>query len=297
MGYRFHTGVPLGEEVQRVVLEQIAAAREALSANKIPPAERAHRARVGCKRIRAALQLVHDRHPRRVEREDRVFRKVGHQLADIRESGALIDALAALQQRWSDKVDRRVFAAAQRRLAAGRHQSLPAPATVRQTLSKIDARLRQAEVRLGKRSFAGKDFTTLAAGLEKTYRRARRAYQRVRADDSIARFHTWRKRAKAHAYHGQLLHRAWPGLMKKWEQLQAQLGDLLGDEHDLALLHEQLVASRTARNGAPFPTLLALIEERRAELRTEAIALGRRVFAEKPNAVVRRWWNWWTTAP
>lgn len=297
MGYRFHTGVPLGEEVQRVILEQIAAARAALTAKKIPPAERAHRARVCCKRIRAALRLIRDRHPRRVEREDRFFRKIGHQLADIRETGALADALDRLQQRWADKVDRRTFAAARRILAARSRAALPPASAVQQILAKLDGRLREAEVRLGKRNFAGKEFTTVAPGLGDTYRGARRAYQRVRADDSIARFHTWRKRAKAHAYHGHLFHHAWPALMKKWEQLQAELGDLLGDEHDLALLHEHLAASVAAGEPAPFPTLLALIEERRTELRTAAIALGRRVFAEKPNALVRRWWNWWTTAP
>jgi CHAD domain-containing protein len=297
MGYRFHTGVPLGDEVHRVVLEQFAAARGALTAKKVSPAERAHRARVACKRIRAALRLIHERHPRRADRADRFCRKIGHQLADLRESGALSDAIDALQERWGDKVDRRTFAAARRVLAARGRATLPADAAVQKTLVKLAARLREAEVRLADRGFAGKDFSTVASGLSETYRRARRAYQRVRANDSVARFHDWRKRTKAHAYHAHLFHHAWPALMKKTELLQSQLGDLLGEEHDLALLHDQLAASVAAGEPAPFPTLLALIEERRTELRSEAIALGRRVFAEKPNAFVRRWWNWWNTAP
>ena len=58
MAFRFQPGSPLGAEIVRVVREQIDAAGEAIADLKPPAAERAHRARVCCKKIRAALQLV-----------------------------------------------------------------------------------------------------------------------------------------------------------------------------------------------------------------------------------------------
>ena len=58
-----------------------------------------------------------------------------------------------------------------------------------------------------------------------------------------------------------------------------RLGDLLGDDHDLAVLRRE-VARATLRDSAgrrPLEPLLARIDRRRQKLEHDAVTLGRRV--------------------
>ena len=64
-----------------------------------------------------------------------------------------------------------------------------------------------------------------------------------------------------------------------------ELGDLLGDDHDLGVLAERLEAERPGRRRSRG----ALASFRRArELQHEAFVLGARLYAEKPKAFARR---------
>ena len=69
------------------------------------------------------------------------------------------------------------------------------------------------------------------------------------------------------------------------------LADLLGDEHDLAVLDQKLT------HGLPAPVdvdgVRELIAHRREELRAEALRIGGRVYAEKPKAFRRRMRRIW----
>jgi hypothetical protein len=67
------------------------------------------------------------------------------------------------------------------------------------------------------------------------------------------------------------------------------LGDLLGEDHDLAVLAET-VGALEAEIGDPgaAEAVHALVAARRAELRERVWPLGRRVYADKPKAFVRR---------
>ena len=71
-----------------------------------------------------------------------------------------------------------------------------------------------------------------------------------------------------------------------------RLADLLGDDHDLAVLRSTLVEldGQIPRDLDP---VLGLIEHRRAQLQTEAMFLGERLYAEKPKAFVRRLRRYW----
>jgi hypothetical protein len=89
----------------------------------------------------------------------------------------------------------------------------------------------------------------------------------------------------------RLLAPAWPGLLGAQAEEAHALTELLGDDHDLAVL-----AARLADGTAPLPpavdadraALLALVEHRSHELRTAATRLGLRVYAESPKAFSRR---------
>jgi CHAD domain-containing protein len=156
--------------------------------------------------------------------------------------------------------------------------------------------------------------------LERLYtkgrRRMRRA-QRARGEQARGRkLHEWRKRVKDLRYAMEILERAGQGKRagkasggKARKQAKARaeaalihelakraddLGEVLGEEHDLAVLAERVrVEAKAGRaSGAPGPgarkALLKAIARRRKRLRKKALREGKRVYARKPKRFVRR---------
>jgi hypothetical protein len=136
---------------------------------------------------------------------------------------------------------------------------------------------------------AGGALTGLADGLVRSYRGARRAMNRAYRGGGATAFHEWRKTVKIHAHHLRLLEPVCPELVHDRIDTLDRLGDLLGQDHDLA------VFARTVRHGPNCfddpqdrPRLLTLIARRQAHLRNTLGPLGQRLFAEPPPAFRRR---------
>jgi hypothetical protein len=96
-----------------------------------------------------------------------------------------------------------------------------------------------------------------------------------------------------HRYHLELLQELWPRQLKARRSEVKTLGAMLGDDHDLAVLRA-VVESESASFGdesAGMP--LDLADRHRDELRAGMRPLGRRVFAERPKALVSRYEAYW----
>jgi CHAD domain-containing protein len=130
----------------------------------------------------------------------------------------------------------------------------------------------------------------VAPGLTAGYRDGRRAMKQVRANPSPDNVHEWRKRAKDLWYQLRILQDAWPELLSETVSQADELADLLGDHHDLAVLREDLLSRSELGDRRPFETLIA---KRQDELFERALAIGRRLYAEKPKAFRRRIGRYW----
>ncbi len=64
-----------------------------------------------------------------------------------------------------------------------------------------------------------------------------------------------------------------------------ELSDLLGDDHDLAVLRGEL-DTRSGLDGGAVRTLAAVLDRRRGELQRAALPLGTRLFAAPTDALV-----------
>ncbi|HEX6986469.1 MAG TPA: CHAD domain-containing protein, partial [Planctomycetaceae bacterium] len=138
-------------------------------------------------------------------------------------------------------------------------------------------------------------FDAVRDGLAETYRRARRAMRHARKTGDDADRHEWRKQAKYHWYHVRLLRNVWKPEMDARRGELDRLSDLLGDDHDLAVLRETAAGLPGLRAGDLGP-LLSLVDRRRSALQAAAYPLGERLFAEKPSAFakrMRRYWKVW----
>ena len=75
--------------------------------------------------------------------------------------------------------------------------------------------------------------------------------------------------------------------MKKLARRAHALSDLIGDDHDLAVLRAA-ARERNATLAPGEPALLAgLIARRRGRLQRKALSRGRRVYARKPRKLAR----------
>ena len=162
------------------------------------------------------------------------------------------------------------------------------------------AQLRSARARVEQWALDDCDDDTLVAGAARAYARGREAFAAARQDPSPERLHDWRKRVKDLWYRQRLLADAWPGPVKAFADECDRLGELLGDDHDLAVLAALLSAADADAEAAPpsvnVNRMLELIAARRDQLKDEAFALGRHVYAEKPKAFARRMDVYLTTA-
>ncbi|MBI2395177.1 MAG: CHAD domain-containing protein [Deltaproteobacteria bacterium] len=140
-------------------------------------------------------------------------------------------------------------------------------------------------------TFTDRGFDALEEGVRRTYGDGRKALVEAHAAGETEVLHALRKRTKDLQYQLALLREAWPAVIGGYHDALTELGELLGTDHDLALLAETL-----GRRGAIPRRWSARIEERRLAIRTKVFPLAERVWVDSPSAWTRRLSAWWAVA-
>ena len=141
------------------------------------------------------------------------------------------------------------------------------------------------------------DYTPIGKGIRNTYREGRQAFDRAREDPQFTKLHAWRKRVKDLWHHLQLVGPAAPQVLDPMADEAHALADVLGDDHDLGVLHDTLLGEMGVfGNAEHLAPLLEMIAARRIELQEQAMSLGERIYREKPkvfrNRIEERWSVW-----
>jgi len=283
MSYRLHFNESLDDGIPRIVCEQVERAIEELSGPDTDLPEAVHQARKRCKKIRGLLRLIRGAFSESYPDENAWFRDLARRLSDARDAEAMLECFDKLYDTFSQELGTGAFASVRHALAE-RRDAVQEDAGLPQRVRESAAELQDAHARvLGWRLDSG-GFAAIEKGLLRTYRRARKAMHASYDIPTPERFHEWRKRVKYHWYHLRLLREVWPAPMKTLAAETKQLADLLGDDHDLAVLHRMLVHERDAF-GEPgeIDALLGLAARRQDQLRDEALTRGWRLFTGKPS--------------
>jgi CHAD domain-containing protein len=139
-------------------------------------------------------------------------------------------------------------------------------------------------------------WSSVGAGLQDTCREARAAFRDAAAEASVAHLHEWRKQVKYLRYQFEVLRPLWPERVEERATEADKMGDLLGDDHDLAVLRQLLTRDpRPVADDGEREALLALFDRRRAELEQEVLLLGERFFQDRPRELARRLKGYWKT--
>ena len=280
--YRLDEGEPLPEGIRRVGRGRIDHAIDELRGKTdSTPEEAVHEARKDMKKLRALLRLARGELGKETfSRENACFRDAARELAGTRDSDVMLETLGALELPPGVGFDlRKAIEVERRQNGAGERVGAARDAV---------AILKEARKRVDDWPLQRNSFDALAGGVDRAYRRGRRALKSARREPSVEALHEWRKRVKDLWYHHTLLRALWPPVMAAIGDEAHELSDRLGDDHDLAVL-----AGWVSENAQAGPDLFEAVERRRAKLQAEAFALGARVYAEKPRAFVGRLGRLW----
>jgi hypothetical protein len=100
------------------------------------------------------------------------------------------------------------------------------------------------------------------------------------------RYHTWRRHVKNHWFHVRLLGGPCADRLLADQHRLETLDGILGEYHNLVLLHHVLVSDPQVPPAASIPCLRAVSRYQRV-LRQQAQSLGARIYSEKPQGFVR----------
>jgi CHAD domain-containing protein len=267
---------------QRALLQQLDRARRKLGTRPRTPSasqSRIHDARKELKRARATLRLIRDAIGVRAYRcANRRVRDVGRSLSRVRDAKMLVDAAETLRERTKGAA-RAELAGLARTLRRERERACSElwDATV------VRAELRQSleAVQADARAWPAPTGDALQQGIERIYRKGRKAFARARKDPRDETLHEARKQTK---YMSKALEVAEPvsrGRTAKARKGAEQVSDALGADHDFAVLRSKLALRSSSRRA-----LLARIERRREKLQRKAARRARRLYRSKARAFV-----------
>jgi len=283
--YRLKLSEPLPNEIARVGRGRIDhALGELRGKTDSTPEEAVHEARKDMKKLRALLRLAGGELGKDTfARENACFRDAARELAGTRDSDVMLDTLASLE--LSSGLGWELRKLLQAHLARDGTRDREAAA------ARAVAILREARKRVDDWPLSHDSFEAVAKGLERTYRRGRRAFKAALDEPSAEALHEWRKRVKDLWYEHTLLRELWPPVMSAAGDEAHELSDRLGDDHDLVVL-----AAWVRGHVDPDPDFSDAVIRRREELQREAFALGQRLYAEKPLAYMRRIEGLWNAS-
>ncbi len=296
MAYVLEPTARVSREVRRVVSERLDEAvslLEGLEGADADEIERAvHGVRKRCKEVRSAARLVRASIGDEFNPFNRTVREAADSLAPIRDAHAVLatfDALRAARHQHED-ADLKLVRAGQARAAD----------EATRTVLRGDLRIEHARTLLvaARKRVAhwelGDGFAPLAAGIDQSYGRGRRALRCACAKPSDDRLHEWRKSVKDLLYQICLIERSAPSALAPLVASLNDLAEALGDDHDLVVLVERLTGDPDRFGGKrDVKRARRLARLQQDDLRRRAFRLGATIYAETPDAFTQRMQAYW----
>lgn len=280
MSFRFKKSESPAKALRRIGRERVGAALNCLREAKRPAA--VHGARKEIKKLRALFRLVRGEiGVRSYRRGVKALRTISDSLAATRDARVMLKAFEKLTAGTGNKYTR--IGRALRKHARREARRFCKDRSV----AAAERLLRKTEHRLGDWKVDWQGWSDLAPGLKRAYERGRAAGEIARCEPATEHFHEWRRRVKDLWYDLCLLYPLRPAALRASVAGLERLGMLLGDDHDLFLVH-QFIGRLDGKESKQAKTLDRLVLARQKELRTAALKLGARLFAEVPDKFYRR---------
>jgi len=287
VGFRLKLREPLSDGLKRVFREQI---QSALELCRHPAKQRgvtAHEVRKHLKKLRAAMRLaIGEVGKNQHAGEDRCVRKIGRLVSDLRDAQVRLQTLIQLRDETRKRSGEDSFPGIEELLALERESFSAAFAGwQKQAIPQLE----RVEARLLKWPLENLTWKQICSAVEKIYKRGQRGLAKTIGDPDPENFHAWRKRVKDVWYQLRILQPLNRVVLEEMAHDAEVLGELLGREHDFDFLLARLEkesGDETLRDE--LAQLQKVIRKRGKRLRTNALELGRRFYAEPSKAFAKR---------
>jgi CHAD domain-containing protein len=292
MAYRFSKSQDTVQDGLREIATELIDKAIETTKRRQSPERTVHELRKTCKMLRGLIRIVRPVFAD-YRAENIAFRDAGRKLAHLRDTAVLIQTYDDLLEAYDDQVDRARFAPIRRRLTLQQKRSA-GHADIGRRLDEFRQAMVEARGRARRWRLSEDGFDALEPGITKSYKRARRAMAAASREISAEAVHEWRKQVKDHWYHTRLLTPIWQKQMRTSRNVAKDLGEFLGQHHDLDVFQQRLTEGEIA-DAADLEVLIGLAKRRQDALADEAFKKGARLLAEPPKNLTRRWRSYWQT--
>ncbi|ESW73218.1 CHAD domain-containing protein [Mesorhizobium sp. C277A] len=291
MSFRIDPRLPLTGEVRRILGEEIGKALAHLAVARDLPEQALHKCRKRLKSARALLRLVRSGNETFCRTENQCYRQVAALLAGPREATALVETVDRLAAAFPEQVAGGGLDSVRDRLIARQHE-MHAGAGLDAAIGAATAACEEGLIRI--EGLLLPDLPehaadVLAEGARKTLRRARRALDRAGSRGEAEDFHDLRKAAKTHSMHLSLLGRLWPTPIKVRRKAVDELGEKLGELHDVFVMRVLLEADGEPLGDAQDTRLLGkLLKRSEKSLKKSCLAGAAELFGDSPKRSTKK---------
>jgi CHAD domain-containing protein len=242
-----------------------------------------HDVRRELKRARATLRLLRKSMGGPAYRRDNwAIRDVARLLTPLRDAKVLVRTLGRLR-RVGDDNDLGVAGSLLTRQFQQGRQAIARRLLPKHLMAAADV-LRTVKERVCEIPRPRLDECSISEGLGRVYKAGRRAFRRVKDQGTDGRLHEWRKQVKYLLNQLDVARQLGGAKLKKRRKYSQRLADILGDDHDLAVLNAKIKASADPEVSRRFA---GRIEKRRAVLQREARRVGRLLYGGKASPEIR----------
>ncbi|MDX2288473.1 MAG: CHAD domain-containing protein [Hyphomicrobiaceae bacterium] len=293
MAFRFKPAEPIGQGFHRIAAEQVERALTVLASGE-DRGKAVHEARKTLKRLRALLRLVRPAIGETVyQAENARLRDAGRLLSDARDQAVMLETIAAVSAEAASH-ELAALKALQKITAAAAFSAHGDAAGTAGRAIELIARAGEA---IATCDISEPGFGAVGPGLRRSFAKGRTAMARARREPSDEAIHEWRKTVQVHWRHMRLLGEAWPEYTGLRAELARDLSQVLGDDHDLAVLAARAQAAAghglSARQAG---IIVQLARSRQDALRLQAERLGGLLFADTARDLARRMARYWRIA-
>jgi CHAD domain-containing protein len=244
-----------------------------------------HEIRKELKRARASLRLLRKcLGSEEYHRENALIRDAARPLTPVRDAKVLLDTMRSADPRKHSSNSgafKRYLYSVLREQQRAAHRELRGAEIVR-----IAGALRAIRRRAASLPDERLELIDPFSSLKHAYRAGYRAFERVRKRRIDEHLHEWRKQTKYFANQLEILVPFHPERFAKSHKKAHRLADQLGDDHDLALLTEQIFRHAKDTNAASqdesVEELIGALARQRKTLQRKALRLGRKLYSSKP---------------
>ena len=279
MSYRIEKGESLAAALGRIAAEEMNLAQREL--RRGGKGEAVHSARKAIKRLRALLRSLRVVFPRELfQKENQRLAEAGRKISPLRDIHAQLRTLGKLRDTRG-----RAIARMRRELLRQQEDFTRKVPELRRTVREL---LDDSHGTIEAWPLNKTTPMALGAGIKRIYKQGRSAFKTARQKPVPENLHEWRKKAKALGYGFELIERLAPKKILKMMELCKELGDELGDDHDLFVLLEALGQENKSQPAQDYAGLAKRISAKRAKLQKAAFKLGKKVYGQKPRAFGKR---------